>query len=192
MEIGYSVHWANELCPDLSSLFNWNTKQVFAYVTATYPGFNGEPPSTAIIWDAILAAPSEPWHQNQFVHPRPKSSGAAAANSAAKGSTANASGRPPVGILSLPKQRPKYQITDVTGKVAERANCTLELGWNVQPWVGVLTWRNWDTIGVWKGLEGGRTPAFDFPSLHGKQKTGNAGVDTSTVKGREANQGSPS
>lgn len=23
---------------DLSSLFNWNTKQVFAYVSATYPG----------------------------------------------------------------------------------------------------------------------------------------------------------
>lgn len=42
---------------DLSSLFTWNTKQIFVYVTAEWPG----PKNTtneAVIWDDIITSPS--------------------------------------------------------------------------------------------------------------------------------------
>ena len=42
--------------------------------------------------------------------------------------------------MRLANQKPKYQITDPSGRLAGRANATLELNWNVQPWVGALTW----------------------------------------------------
>lgn len=54
---------------DLSSLFNWNTKQVFVYVTAVWPSDAasgalddleaGEKAyNEAVIWDTIITAPS--------------------------------------------------------------------------------------------------------------------------------------
>lgn len=47
---------------DLSSLFTWNTKQVFVYVTAEWPEPGGEggrnATSQAVIWDSIITAPS--------------------------------------------------------------------------------------------------------------------------------------
>ena len=49
---------------DLSSLFTWNTKQVFVYVTATWPNdnatavANGVPENEAVIWDEIVTSPS--------------------------------------------------------------------------------------------------------------------------------------
>lgn len=45
---------------DLSSLFNWNTKQVFVYVTAEWPaaGTEGNVTNQAVIWDQIITSPS--------------------------------------------------------------------------------------------------------------------------------------
>lgn len=42
---------------DLSSLFTWNTKQVFVYVTAEWPGPNNST-NEAVIWDDIITSPS--------------------------------------------------------------------------------------------------------------------------------------
>ncbi|KAI5799180.1 signal peptidase 22kDa subunit [Peziza echinospora] len=42
-----------DLEADLTPLFNWNTKQVFAYLTASYPGQAYEE-NDAIIWDIII------------------------------------------------------------------------------------------------------------------------------------------
>lgn len=53
---------------DLSSLFTWNTKQVFVYVTAEWPSSAGSSvaggagaanaTNQAVIWDSIITAPS--------------------------------------------------------------------------------------------------------------------------------------
>lgn len=46
---------------DLSSLFTWNTKQVFVYVTAEWPvagNENANVTNQAVIWDQIITAPS--------------------------------------------------------------------------------------------------------------------------------------
>jgi signal peptidase complex subunit 3 len=55
---------------DLSSLFTWNTKQVFVYVTAVWPSNStatsgadleaglGAGENEAVIWDTIITAPS--------------------------------------------------------------------------------------------------------------------------------------
>lgn len=131
-----------------------------------YPGTRNEPVSEAIIWDAIIAAPSAPWHQNHYIHPSPKGSKLPKKSKKALAAEKKNPASPyPLGELHLKQQRPKYQITDITGKLQNRGNVTLELGWNVQPWVGALTWTNWRTVGAWKGLEGGRSAAFDFPEL---------------------------
>ena len=47
---------------------------------------------------------------------------------------------------------------------------TLEVGWNVQPWVGALTWTMWEGHGWgrWKGVKGGRSKIFEMPALKGK------------------------
>ena len=85
--------------------------------------------------------------------------------------TTNAEATPKPGVLNLKNVKPKYQITDISGKLAERGNVTLEVGWNVQPWIGALTWtvpqgKGW---GRWKGVKGGRSEAFVFPALPGKK-----------------------
>ncbi|KAF3009685.1 hypothetical protein E8E13_008466 [Curvularia kusanoi] len=165
------AHIKFDLDADLSTLFSWNTKQVFLYLKAVYPGTANEPLSEAIIWDAIIASPSAPWHQNHYIHPSPK--GAKKLPKKSKKALAAEKKNPvsphPLGVLHLDAQRPKYQITDITGKLQNRENVTLELGWNVQPWVGALTWTNWETVGVWKGLEGGRSEAFAFPEIGAKK-----------------------
>jgi len=74
-----------------------------------------------------------------------------------------------LGVVRVKDQKPKYQIADVSGKIAERGNVTLEVGWNVQPWVGPLTWTQWTPWGRWKGLMGGRSEVFDFPPLKAKK-----------------------
>ncbi|KAI3324990.1 signal peptidase subunit-domain-containing protein [Xylariaceae sp. AK1471] len=47
---------------DLSSLFTWNTKQLFVYVTAEWPappsGNNMNQTNKAVIWDTIITSPS--------------------------------------------------------------------------------------------------------------------------------------
>lgn len=138
---------------------------------AVYPGTKpSEPSSEAIIWDAILASSSAPWHQNHYIHPSP--AGKKLPKKSKKAQLAEKSNPVspyPIGELHLNNQRPKYQITDITGKLQNRDNVTLELGWNVQPWVGALTWTNWQTVGVWKGLDGGRSESFEFPEIGAKK-----------------------
>ncbi|KAF2125353.1 signal peptidase 22 kDa subunit [Dothidotthia symphoricarpi CBS 119687] len=176
------AHVRFDLDADLHTLFNWNTKQIFLYLKATYPSLSpDEPPSEAIIWDAILASTSAPWHQNHYIHPTapnankkksvlPKISKKAAAAGKKPKSTPETA-KKDIGTLHLANQRPKYQITDLTGRLQNRTDVVLELGWNVQPWVGALTWTNWQTLGAWKGLEGGRSEAFGFPEIGGKVKS---------------------
>jgi signal peptidase complex subunit 3 len=163
---------------DLTSLFNWNTKQVFVYLKAVYPSARtSEPPSEAILWDAILASRTAPWHTNHYVHPDPKSGKKKVLPKKSKKALAASKTKAspddnllyPRGELHLLNQRPKYQITDITGKLQGRENVTLELGWNVQPWVGALTWTNWQKLGAWEGLRGGRSDVFGFPEIGAKK-----------------------
>ncbi|KAF8468170.1 signal peptidase 22kDa subunit [Kalaharituber pfeilii] len=99
-----------DLDADLTPLFNWNTKQIFAYLTASYPGPapspSKKPPhsvhSDAVIWDVIIRDKSK-------------------------------------ARITLRNQRAKYNINDVTRRFAEQ-NATLTFAWNVQPHVGLLAW----------------------------------------------------
>lgn len=50
---------------DLSSLFTWNTKQLFVYVTADWPSSSGQNvTNSAVIWDSIITNPSADHLQN--------------------------------------------------------------------------------------------------------------------------------
>lgn len=77
---------------------------------------------------------------------------------------------PEIGVIRLKNSKPKYQITDISGKISERSNVTLEIGWNVQPWVGALTWTfgKGKAFGRWNGVKGGRSKTFALPVLKGK------------------------
>jgi len=80
-------------------------------------------------------------------------------------------------------------ITDSSGLIAGKENVTLELSWNVQPWVGALMWKMpWD-LGLWKTLPRieGTTEAFTIPEIKGAEKP--KGMDT--VRGAEGNRGKP-
>lgn len=89
----------------------------------------------------------------------------------------------------MSNSKPKYQITDITGKIAERTNATLTLKWNVQPWVGAMIWTNRNTYGMWKGLKGG-VDKFDFAALPGATETIKK-EELKTETGGERNRGSP-
>ena len=91
------------------------------------------------------------------------------------------------GILRVKGQKPKYIITDHTGLIANRKNATLELGWNIQPWVGALWWPRSTDLGVWKKMDGGFAGPFDFPDIKGQAKPSELG----TAKGGEKNRGKP-
>jgi signal peptidase complex subunit 3 len=179
-----------DLDADLSSLFTWNTKQLFVYVTANYPsGTNGDRGmSEAVIWDAIIPATSTPYSwQNlkQAYFPDKKTS-----KSKSKSKSKKTPPTKPMttdlvkpGVLSLKNQKPKYQITDPTGVLSERGNATLQVSWNVQPWVGALVWDKGylgSRLGAWEAGSVGRSDVFEFPPLKGK-------TDTAKVK-----EGSPS
>lgn len=162
-----------DLDADLSPLFTWNTKQVFVYVTAVYPpsgASDGEALSEAVIWDAIIPATSTPWSfQNlksiYFPEKLPKGRKAPKKKPATKALV-----QP--GVLKLKNQKPKYQITDPSGVLSERGNATLEVNWNVQPWVGALTWDKGylgSRVGKWAAGSSGRSKAFDFPPLKGSR-----------------------
>lgn len=73
-------------------------------------------------------------------------------------------------MIRLRDQRSKYQIGDITGKMAERTNVTLAVGWNVQPWVGALWWAPGTGAAVLR-TEGdiGVSEAFDLPALKGSK-----------------------
>lgn len=179
------AHVTFDLTTDLTSLFNWNTKQLFVWISATYPSSSPAtiPDSESVIWDAIIPASNAPWHQNTYIHP--------AKNRPSKksklGKPYPPGGSP--GIIRLEGQKPKYQITDISGKMAERENATLTLHWNVQPWVGLLTWTNTQTYGRWEGLKGGKSKLFTFPALKGSETIKKDELKTET--GGERNRGSP-
>ncbi|MCJ1286088.1 hypothetical protein MMC26_005431 [Xylographa opegraphella] len=188
------AHIKFDLEADFSSLFNWNTKQLFVYVLATYPSLTpSSPPSQAIIWDTIIASPSQQHPLNPFellgfsaasTSKLPSGTKSKSKAKAAVAPTPKATAKP--GILSLKNVKPKYQITDVSGKLASRGNVTLEVGWNVQPWVGALTWtmREGSGWGRWKGMAGGRSEVFEMPALKGKKVETTVG--TGMPKGGEA------
>lgn len=89
-----------DLSADLTPLFTWNTKQVFVYVTATYPGKSPDSSNVVTVWDRILT------NRNQAQ-------------------------------LQLKGQKGKYGVWDVEHGFRNR-NATLELNWNIQPWVGPM------------------------------------------------------
>ncbi|KAL5338080.1 signal peptidase subunit-domain-containing protein [Aspergillus crustosus] len=172
-----------DLDADLTPLFNWNTKQLFVYVYATYSSSSNPssdsltPPSQSIIWDTIIEAPESPYSfpnlRERFFPTTSKSSAKRSTASKSKNQKSNAKKAPATpGLLRLRDQKSKYQISDITGTMAERTNVTLAVGWNVQPWVGALWWA--PGTGAVPRTEGGvgETKAFDLPALKGsKPKT---------------------
>ncbi|TVY48210.1 Microsomal signal peptidase subunit [Lachnellula occidentalis] len=153
------------LSADLSSLFSWNTKQVFVYVSASWPNSTlgdagkGEMVNEAVIWDTIITNPSADHLQNL---------GPAAMKKlvrSAKGKTID----PSRGKLEFKNQKAKYQITSPDGKLAETDNMVLKLHYNVQPWVGVLTWTPQIEFGRWKKVKGGISKAFKLPAIKVKK-----------------------
>jgi hypothetical protein len=68
-------------------------------------------------------------------------------------------------LLKLKNQKPKYQITHPSGKIAKAKDVRLQVHYNVQPWVGVLTWETGRDIGKWKKFDGGVSRVFELPEL---------------------------
>lgn len=48
-----------DLDADLTPLFHWNTKQVFVYLTADYPGARDDIENSVTFWDAIITDKSK-------------------------------------------------------------------------------------------------------------------------------------
>ena len=140
------------------------------------------------MWDAIIPAEHAPWHPNTWIHPTDASTGKKAPRSTKQrpGRAYPADAAP--GIVRLAGQKPKYQITDVSGLMAQRGNATLSLRWNVQPWMGALVWTNRRAVGRWAGLAGGEA-RFAFPALKGSETVKKDDLKTET--GAERNRGSP-
>lgn len=72
------------------------------------------------------------------------------------------------GLLKLKNQRPKYQITHPSGKVANLENVRLRLHYNVQPWVGLLTWNQDRAFFKWDAMRGGISSLFALPEVKAK------------------------
>lgn len=176
---------------DLSSLFNWNTKQLFVYVLATYPSTtasssnNPSTPNTtveSIIWDTIIPAPESPYSfsalKGRFFPDKFQGANSKSKPKSKKG----LSDEKYPGVLRLRNQRSKYQITDITGRIAERENARLVVGWNIQPWIGLLKWSSGSNLekNVPNGVSGigfvtsgasGSSQPFNFPPLKTKAET---------------------
>ncbi|QUC20706.1 uncharacterized protein UV8b_04947 [Ustilaginoidea virens] len=149
---------------DLSSLFTWNTKQLFVYVTADWPaGPAANTTNSAVIWDSIITSPSADHLQN--IGP--------VAMKKLKRSAQGKSIDPSRGLLKLRNQRPKYQITHPSGRIAKTDNVVLKLHYNVQPWVGLLTWNLNDKLGYWEPMAGGVSDRFELPATKVKDASKN-------------------
>lgn len=98
-----------DLQSDLTDLFNWNTKQVFVYLTAEYPGKTEGSSNRVVYWDKIIT------------------------------SKENAN-------LSLTSEKAKYSVWDVEESFRNR-EATLKLEWNIQPYVGLLTYGETEGVG---------------------------------------------
>ncbi|ROW11703.1 hypothetical protein VPNG_05573 [Cytospora leucostoma] len=152
---------------DLSSLFNWNTKQVFVYVTAEWPADGSSDSNNAtnqaVIWDQIITSPSSDHLANL----------GPATLRRLKKSAAGKAIDPSRGKLSIKNQRPKYQITHPSSRIAETDGVQLKLHYNVQPWVGALTWNHDRDYGLWKALQGGVSRVFSLPAVKRKDEDKN-------------------
>ncbi|KAL2176325.1 signal peptidase subunit-domain-containing protein [Thermothelomyces heterothallicus CBS 202.75] len=149
---------------DLSSLFTWNTKQLFVYVTAEWPSAGGSgsgqnATNQAVIWDSIITSPNADHLANLGPIAMRK----------LKRSAQGKSIDPSRGKLSIKNQRPKYQITHPTGKVAEQDDVVLRLHYNVQPWVGILTWNQDADFWKWKTLQNNLSKKFSLPAVKKKE-----------------------
>lgn len=173
-----------DLDADLTPLFNWNTKQLFVYVVASYPSSTAaNETSQAVIWDTIIPAPESPYSFPKLKERFFPDTNTKRSSRNKKGKT----GKEVSAKLRLRNQKPKYPITDISGRLAERENVTLVVGWNVQPWVGALWWSD-------DGLQSGPVPksrsiprtagkvgrsrVFNFPALKGSSRT-STGTSTS-------------
>ncbi|KAI0205408.1 signal peptidase subunit [Astrocystis sublimbata] len=149
---------------DLSSLFTWNTKQLFVYVTAEWSTADSiatqNQTNKAVIWDAIITSPSSD-HLARI--------GPATLKKLRK-SAAGKSVDPNRGKLSLKNQRPKYQITHPSGKLANTDDVTLRVHYNVQPWVGALTWNQDTTFALWQKMSQGVSKVFALPAVKKKDE----------------------
>lgn len=147
------------------------------YVTAewtnptspSHPEASRNQTNEAVIWDSIITAPTADHLLNNVGPATLKKLRRAAAGRAVA---------PERGVLSLKNQKPKYQITHPTGRVAAVSDdVKLRVHYNVQPWVGLLTWdQTLRDYGLWKRIEGGLSKAFAFPAVKKKddKKTGKA------------------
>lgn len=182
-------------------------------MTATFPSKHPlDPVSEAIIWDAIIPASSAPWHYNTYIHPTTakssSSSSSGAASSSKKSKEKNKDKNKPYppgaepGILRLHNQKPKYQITTPWSKIGGYENCTLHLRYNIQPWVGALTWSSpHDRLaGSWKAIDAADSQSFDMPRIKPAAGTGAAADPKAARKlkdelkvevGAEGNRGKP-
>ncbi|KYK61481.1 Signal peptidase subunit family protein [Drechmeria coniospora] len=144
---------------DLSSLFTWNTKQLFVYITADWPSDAAQnATNSAVIWDSIITNPSADHLRNIGPIAMKK------LKKSAEGKTID----PSRGLLKLKNQKPKYQITHPSGKLANAQDVTLKLHYNIQPWVGLLTWDMDMDIGLWKTMAGGLSEPFTLPAIKTK------------------------
>lgn len=130
---------------DFSSLFTWNTKQIFVYVTASWPSNTTSAPNTAVIWDTIITSPSADHLANlgKIAKRNLLKSGEGKSIDKARG------------VLRLRNQKPKYRVTTPEGRVAGREGIRLRVEYNVQPWVGALAWDLEGGWGRWRGVRGG-------------------------------------
>lgn len=74
------------------------------------------------------------------------------------------------GLLKLKNQKPKYQITHPSGKIGQAEDVKLRLNYNVQPWVGPLTWNQDETYFKWEAMKGGKSDAFTLPAVKKKDE----------------------
>ena len=158
------------------------------WIKATYPSSNptpGTPFSQAVIWDTIINSPSQSqpfsptaYFDQLFGKSKPTKKG----NRFRKPSGKKEDAKSEPGIVRLNNSKPKYQITDISGIISERSNVTLEVGWNVQPWVGALTWTtdNRQEFWRWKGVKGGRSQSFNMPAIKGKSSSATSEVVVSS------------
>ncbi|KAF3395871.1 putative signal peptidase complex subunit 3 [Penicillium rolfsii] len=193
-----------DLDADLTPLFNWNTKQLFVYVYATYSSSDNANSQTraseAIIWDSIIPASPSPYTWENLVakatallptslnsasSSKAKSAGKGKAKRTTKTSTSASEKNKKVsqpatpGVLRLRGQKAKYQISDITGRLAERENVTLSVGWNVQPWVGALWWAPGTGAVPRTAGQIVSSEAFNFPALKGKKVEGQTSASAS-------------
>jgi len=153
---------------DLSSLFTWNTKQVFVYVSAVWPSnattsrdLESGPAAEqneAVIWDTIITNPSADHLQNI---------GPAAMRKLVKSAKGKAID-PSRGILNVRNQKPKYQLTSPASELGGLRNVRLRIKCKVQPWLGPLTETQEIDFGKWKMMEGGVSKAFNLPPVKAK------------------------